>query len=130
MFAPEIIDQKLDLFEAAIGWRPKKHSIAEVDEWAERLPPLFPTADKGNIYQNRPLTPEEQQFISNERAMCVASCHYFLTRYYWIKEKNKVIRFTFRQGQWIMWPMLCELHRQGFSKQLQILKARQLGVST
>ena len=130
MFAPEIVNQKLDSFEAAIGWRPVEHTIAEVDEWAERLAPVFPSDGKGNIYQERPLTAEELRFISNERAMCVASCYYFLTRYYWIKAKNKIFRFAFRQGQWILWQMLCELDRQGFSKQLQILKARQLGVST
>lgn len=62
--------------------------------------------------------------------MCAASCHYFLTRYYHIKTKNKITRFTFRQGQWILWQMLCELDRMGVSKMLQILKARQLGIST
>src|SRR5271157_2183722 len=130
MFALSIIDRKLDSFEHVFGWRPIPHGIAEVDEWAQRLAPVFPCDDKGNIYQVRPLSREEQRFIANERAMCVASCGYFLTRYYWIKAKNKVFRFSFRQGQWILWQVLCELDRQGFSKQAQILKARQLGVST
>ena len=112
------------------GWQPVEHSIEEIDEWAANLAPVFPSDDKGNIYQTRSLTPEEREFIANERAMCVASCHYFLSRYYWIKAKNKVLRFTFRQGQWILWQMLCWLDAQGFSKQLQVLKARQLGVST
>ena len=40
------------------------------------------------------------------------------------------MRFVFRQGQWILWQMLCELDRQGVSKMMQILKARQLGIST
>ena len=101
-----------------------------MDEWSLRLFPVFPDDSKGNIYQERLLTAEEQRFIANERVMCVASCHYFLTRYYWIKAKNRVFRFSFRQGQWILWQMLCWLDAQGFSKQLQILKARQLGVST
>lgn len=61
---------------------------------------------------------------------CAASCLYFLTRYYYIKFKNKIARFAFRQGQWILWQMLCELDRMGVSKMLQILKARQLGIST
>ncbi|MGA8148205.1 MAG: hypothetical protein WB870_11610 [Gallionellaceae bacterium] len=113
-----------------MGWRPVEHSIEELDDWAARLAPVFPADDKGNITQERNLTAEEQRFIANERAMCVASCYYFLTRYYWIKAKNKILRFTFRQGQWILWQMLCWLDERGFSKQLQILKARQLGVST
>ena len=40
------------------------------------------------------------------------------------------MRFTFRQGQWIFWLMLCELDRMGVSKMIQVLKARQLGIST
>ena len=62
--------------------------------------------------------------------MCMASCGYFLTRYYWIKTKSRIIRFAFRQGQWILWRMLQELDELGVSKLLQILKARQLGIST
>ena len=62
--------------------------------------------------------------------MCMASCHYFLTRYYYIKAKNRILRFSFRTGQWIVWQILCELDRLGQSKMLQILKARQLGIST
>lgn len=130
MFSPAVISRKLDAFEAFFHWRPVEHSADEIDEWADRLAPVFPSDDKGNIYQSRPLTREEQRFIANERAMCVASCFYFLTRYFWIKHKNQVIRFAFRQGQWILWQMLCWLDEKGFSKQLQILKARQLGVST
>jgi hypothetical protein len=61
---------------------------------------------------------------------CMASCHYFLTRYYYIKAKNRILRFSFRTGQWIVWQILCELDRLGQSKMLQILKARQLGIST
>ena len=80
--------------------------------------------------QTRGLTKAEERFIANERAMCAASCLYFLTRYYYIKFKNKIARFAFRQGQWILWQMLCELDRMGVSKMLQVLKARQLGIST
>ena len=80
--------------------------------------------------QTRGLTKAEERFIANERAMCAASCLYFLTRYYYIKFKNNIARFAFRQGQWILWQMLCELDRMGVSKMLQVLKARQLGIST
>ncbi len=130
MFADSVIQRKLDGFEEQEGWRPVEHSIEEVDWWQEKLETAFTTDSKGNIYQARSLTEKEKQFISNERAMCVASCGYFMTRYYWIKAKNNILRFTFRQGQWILWEMLRYLDDKGFSKQLQILKARQLGIST
>src|SRR5271166_277831 len=130
MFAREVVDQKLDNFEKAFGWRPEKLTIEEVDRFQRDVADVFTADIQGHIYQTRPLDEVERVVISNERANCVASCYYFLTRYFWIKNKNQIMRFTFRQGQWILWQMLCDLDRQGFSKQLQILKARQLGVST
>jgi hypothetical protein len=130
LFAPEIVQQKLNGFESEFGWRPVEHSIEEVDKWKRRLEKVFEVRTNGDIIQSRGLTKGEDRFIANERAMCAASCLYFLTRYYYIKFKNKVARFVFRQGQWILWQILCELDRQGVSKMLQILKARQLGIST
>lgn len=130
MFAPEVVDERLERFKKEYGWKPVPHSIEEVDQWTERLSTAFETNQKGIIYQKRDLTKQERQFIANERAMCVASCLYFLTRYYYIKAKNRILRFTFRQGQWILWQMMCELDRMGVSKMLQILKARQVGIST
>lgn len=130
MFSPEVVESKLERFAAEFGWRPEPHSIEEVDAWSKRLEGAFEIDPKGNIIQTRGLSKAESRFIANERALCAASCHYFLTRYYYIKFKNKIARFAFRQGQWILWQMLCELDRMGVSKMLQILKARQLGIST
>lgn len=130
MFAPEVVAEKLDGFEKEFGWRPVEHSIEEVDSWKKRLEKVFEVRTNGDIIQSRGLTEREERFIANERSMCAASAYYFLTRYYYIKFKNKIARFAFRQGQWILWQILCELDRQGVSKMLQILKARQLGIST
>ena len=130
MFADSVVAKKLDALETEFGWRPAPHSIEEVDSWSKKISTAFEEDAKGNIYMKRKLTNAEQRFIANERAMCAASCGYFLTRYYWIKARSRIIRFTFRQGQWILWQMLCKLDAQGFSKQMQILKARQLGIST
>jgi hypothetical protein len=130
MFAPEIVEEKLNRLKEAFGWKPEPHSIEEVELFTQRMQKVFEIDAKGSIFQKRDLTKWEERFIENERAMCSASCHYFLTRYYYIKAKNKILRFSFRQGQWILWQMLCELDRMGVSKMLQILKARQLGIST
>lgn len=118
------------MFAAEFGWRPEPHSIEEVELWSKRLREVFEIDAKGNIFQTRALSKVERRFIANERAMCAASCYYFLTRYYWIKAKSRILRFAFRQGQWILWKMLQELDAAGVSKLLQILKARQLGIST
>ena len=120
----------MDAFEAEFGYRPKPSSISDVDAAISYLSSAFEIDSKGNIFQTRDLTKAEHRFVANERAMCMASCLYFLTRYYWIKTRNRIQRFAFRQGQWILWLMLCELDRLGVSKMLQILKARQLGIST
>ena len=130
MFAPEQVEKRLDNFEKEFGWRPRPHTIEEVDLWVKLLEELFVVERNGDIRQIREATRAEERFIDNERAMCAASVHYFLTRYYYIKFKSKIARFTFRQGQWILWQMLCELDRMGVSKMLQILEARQLGIST
>ena len=130
MFAPEKVEERLSLFEAEFGWTPRPHTIEEVDLWAKRMEEVFVVEKNGDITQTRRMSKAEERFIANERGMCAASVHYFLTRYYFIKFKNKIARFTFRQGQWILWQMLCELDRMGVSKMLQILKARQLGIST
>lgn len=130
MFADSVVAQQLDAFEKEFGWRPKPYSIDSVDHWSKKLETAFETDAKGNIFQARDLSSQEQRFIANERAMCMASCFYFLTRYFWIKAKSRIMRFTFRQGQWILWQMLCYLDELGVSKLLQILKARQLGIST
>ena len=118
------------MFAAEFGWRPEPHSIDEVELWSKRLREVFEIDAKGNIFQTRALSKVERRFIATERANCAASCHYFLTRYYWIKAKSRILRFAFRQGQWILWKMLQELDAAGVSKLLQILKARQLGIST
>ena len=129
MFADSIVDQKLGMFAAEFGWRPEPHSIDEVELWSKRLREVFEIDAKGNIFQTRALSKVERRFIANERAMCAASCHYFLTRYYWIKAKNQIMRFTFRSGQALVWRILQELDAANVSKELQVLKARKLGIS-
>ena len=124
-------DARLDSFETEFG---SATQALLPSLTLTRLSPISPAAfeidSKGNIFQTRDLTHAEHAFVANERAMCMASCLYFLTRYYWIKTRNRIQRFAFRQGQWILWLMMCELDRLGVSKMMQILKARQLGIST
>lgn len=130
MFADSKVEEKIDLLEKEFGWRPRPHSLDEVNMWLKELSTAFEEDGKGNIFMARKLTKAEHRFIANERAMVACSCGYFLTRYYYIKAKSRILRFTFRQGQWILWRMLQELDAMGVSKMVQILKARQLGIST
>ena len=129
MFAECVVEEKLCRFKKEFGWKPEPHSIDEVDDWTKRLETAFEIDEKGNIYYSRTLTRAERFFVANERALCAASCEYFLTRYFWIKAKSRIFRFAFRRGQWIVFRMLQELDAMGVSKMMQILKARQLGIS-
>lgn len=54
-----------------------------------------------------------------------------MTRYCYIKtEKNDIIRFTFRAPQKVYYKIISMLEKRGAAIQLQVLKARQLGMST
>jgi hypothetical protein len=130
MFADSVCDDKFSLLAKEFGWKPAPHSIEEVDAMVKRLATAWETDAKGRMFQTRALTKAEDRFVANERLMCSASCGYFLTRYYWIKAKNKILRFAFRSGQTLVWKILQELDVAGVSKELQVLKARKLGIST
>lgn len=80
---------------------------------------------------NRPYTDREKWWIRNERMLCACDAAYFLTRYCYIKtEKNEIIRFTFRAPQKVYYKIISMLEKRGAAIQLQVLKARQLGMST
>ena len=131
MFADSIVEEKLARFAKEFGWKPTPHSIEEVDRATKSIGTAFEIDSKGTIFQTRSLSKAETRFVSNERALCAASCFYFLTRYYWIKTKSRIVRFSFRQGQWILWRMLQELDALGVSvKRLrrQVFAPRQAGV--
>ena len=56
MFAPEVVEAKLDRFAEEFGWRPKPHTLPEVDAWSKRLEEVFVVEKNGDIMQRRPLT--------------------------------------------------------------------------
>ncbi len=133
MYDAQKIAERLDVAEQYIGWRPVYHSVEEVDMVNRRLD-LIAVRDaqgKPTGETTRPYTEQEKWWIHNERMLCACDAAYFATRYAYIKDSaNNIKRFAFRAPQLVYFRVIAELERRGAAIQLQILKARQLGMST
>lgn len=79
----------------------------------------------------RPLNQDEIRWIRNERALCSCDHIYALTRYAHIKDwKNEIILFSPNKAQKIAISIIADMEALEREIMLQILKARQLGMST
>lgn len=86
--------------------------------------------DKGNVTILRALTPQEHAYIQNERFLCRTDFHYFSSRYCFIKNaQDQVVQFTPWISQKIYLDTMAEMEQLGIAIMLQVLKARQLGLS-
>lgn len=154
MYSSAVVEKRLDLAERELGWRPQYHSPSEIDTFNQRLERKHEHAylvakseaqssqDAAEKYQttlhqllcnpSAPLlTAEEVRFMENERILCMCDAAYFLTRHYWIKNRQNVIsRFTFQGGQKVLFDVISEIERRGRTIEIIVPKARQLGVST
>lgn len=97
----------------------------------ERLEGIVNRDEEGNFLgQMRPLDTEEINFIRNERFLCKNDFEYWSSRYCWIKnEEDRVVRFIPWPSQKIYLSILAEHDLERIAIMLQILKARQLGIS-
>lgn len=92
---------------------------------------LYVRDDKGEEYfDDAAWTPQLKRWVENERAMCIISFEYYLTRYHYIAAENQVFRFKFRGGQRALFNVIQDLEERGVSIEIQLLKARQGGFST
>jgi hypothetical protein len=133
MYDSGVISARLDLAEQQLGWRPVYHSPEEVDLVKKRLEEIAELDDDGNKTGRtiRPYTENEKWWIRNERMLCSCDASYFLTRYAYLKnDANEIIRFKFRTPQKVYFNIIAALEKRGAAIQLQVLKGRQLGVST
>jgi hypothetical protein len=150
MYASEIVDQRLELAQLELGFRPEYHSVAEVELFDTRLQQKYEelyqaaqaeaqgSQDPDQTFQisllknlGPRLHPDEVRWMLNERMLCACDAAYFMTRYFWIKnEQNIVQRFTFRPAQRVYFSIVAELEARRASIELIAEKARQLGVST
>jgi hypothetical protein len=131
MYAQSVIDEKLSCAAKYLGWTPEYHSIEEVDRFGDHMKGLLEERENRDIELKRDLTKKEVWWIRNERAICKADAMYFKTRYAYIcNEEGETLRYIPRRSQIIFNQILSEFDAKQVAIELQILKGRQLGVST
>lgn len=142
MFSRSIIDanitavhKKLCESAAAKGLSqpafPTYHSTGFVDTAVDYIDSAWKTNyDTGERYQDRPYSQEELDFIENERLLCKLDFGYWVSRYVKIKnEEERIVKMQFWTSQEIFLAILSEMEQERIAIMLQILKARQLGIS-
>lgn len=127
-------------FEAKNGWRPKRHSIAEVDEFNQYVDSIISITrnEKSRYISFRDglrLTKERmdwiRRWIKNEQFMCFADALYWQTRYAYIcDEAANIFRYKPRKSQEIFHQILVPFDEEQVAIELFMLKARQQGIST
>lgn len=154
MYAEAIIQRRIEIAERELEFRIEAHSVAEVDDFNARLERKYEPAyamarseaqgaqDAANVFQSYltralcspeapALSAEEVRFIENERALVACNAAYFLTRHYFLKDRQNIIRhFAFQGAQRVLFDAIARIESMGRAIELIDPKARQLGVST
>jgi hypothetical protein len=154
VYAASIVEQRLETVSETVGFRVEYHTPSEIDEFNRQLERKYEaqyaeasaeaqgaqdysTAFQNSLYRSlcnpsKPLlNADEVRFIENERAILMADAAYFLTRYYWLKDRQNVIRrFAFQGGQRVLFDVIAEIEMCERAIELILAKARQLGMST
>jgi hypothetical protein len=154
MYAASIVQQRIELAQESLGFPLVYHSPADIDEFNRRLEARYAdaynsaraasqgTEDSTKMFRtaisralaspdNPKLSKDEVRFIENERALIMCDAAYFMTRYYWIKNRqNNLQRFTFQSGQRILFSVISEMESMRMAIEIILAKARQLGMTT
>lgn len=112
-----------------LGWDLVRYTLPVIQQAITHFDDLW---DPDRQRLTRPLTPDEQKFIQNERKMCRLDF-----RNYWLENYAQIInwekqpqRFQANIAQKIVMDLWAEDEAAGHSILMQQLKARRLGVST
>jgi len=109
------------------GFYLQRHSIAQVVQANSHLDSLI--LPDGTM--KRPYNLEEIRWIRNERAMCRVDFLYWATRYAFIEDwKGQLVRFNPNLAQKIIVDEFAAMEEEEIAIIVQILKARQEGVTT
>lgn len=110
-------------------WELQYHSVPQVEKTLRHFEALIDRDRGGSL--RRPLKPDEERWIRNERMLCQADFNYWSTRYAYIRNwQEQLVRFEPNIAQRITLEIWGELESQGRAISEQALKARQLGKST
>lgn len=92
---------------------------------------MYSFDSRGGAESLQNLTLFEQDWILNEQLLVMCDAMYALKNYMFVKDEENVIRrFDPRLPQQLLFDIISDLEMRGFSIELMILKARQLGMST
>lgn len=138
MYSKKIIDQNIDKFEAAQGWRPVAHTFEEVQEFSERISALIKTENNSrNMYielvgeVSREEAKEIHRWIQNEQVLCVLDCSYWENNYVYVRdERGELVKFKNRRSQDLFDHILADCDEKQVAVQLLIMASRQSGIST
>lgn len=147
MYSQKIVSAKLSAIQNKISLRPKpqqfnltKFTPSECQQFNSHLLSLIQYDEKyipgsGKWKFFRDLTPDETNFIENERIICQNDFLYWTSRYAYIKSKltdetETLILFNPNIAQKIILDIWAEAEEKFFAILMLYLKARQLGVST
>ena len=131
MYSQQKVLERLEMASRKLGWVPEYHSVEEVEKFT-KLMERHQFMD-GNIIRVRDneITRQEKRYIRNEQTLCACDADYFLTRYAFVRDqKNNIIRFKWRTAQRVYFDVLADMEARDYSLEMQLLKGRQLGVST
>src|SRR6266403_150722 len=133
MYAPSRIAWRLEEARKQHGFLPVRHSPEEVDQFERHLRDhnKYLLDDKGNPIGTQNLSPDESRWILNEIILCTCDAHYALTRYVFLIDRQGVVmRFVPRVAQEILFGIIADLEERGYSIEIMVLKARQLGITS
>jgi hypothetical protein len=154
MYSDSKVAERIEIARQELEFRPEYHTPSEIDEFERRLGAKYAAEyaaaraaaqgaeDPVKAFQislmrdlanpdNPRLSPDEVRWMKNERALVMCDAAYFLTRYYWISNReNLTQRFTFQAGQKILFDCIAEMEERGLPIEIILAKARQLGMTT
>lgn len=130
MYHPSVIQARIDARVKSGKPAPRYHTREQVQYMIKLLDSTRDVDEKGRVTVLRALTPQEHEFVRNERFLCRVDFHYFASRYCFIKNAHdQVVQFIPWTSQKIYLDTIAENEFNGFAIMLQVLKARQLGLS-
>lgn len=127
MYNEKVINSRLERLEARRGAPLVRYSVKDARQAVGHFKLLMD--DHGN--RRRALTQEENAFIENERILCALDFRYYLERYSTINDReNRLVQLNPNVAQTYLLALWAESEGNSFEIANQILKARQLGLST
>lgn len=129
MYSPKVIESRLQTVQQKLKRELRHYSVDKTDEWKEHLTALYNPDTKQLV---RELKKQEREFIENEQILFQFDFRYAAEHYFKVMHwSNKgLVTPQLSIAQNIMLDVLADHEERGAALQLQLLKARQLFMTT